>query len=511
MLPLLLAACFSPPPPADVVFVEGGLLVRGAEAGGRPVGAAGYRLDAPRAWAAGERVEVAGQGFVAPERPTCAPLWSYELGAVDRLVAGGGLPDTDVALSPEGDRVAVGTWRGAVVVLDAWTGEVLARRMLAESLVKRVVWSLDGKNLFAVEQSSDALLHALDPVTLTTRWSVRLADHVGTSQPPDSQDPYGAYQLPTAFGVAPLPDGSVVVAAGHGWPDVRGKRQNRGRMLRLNPDGTLAAAWPERAAEVIFQTLRVDGDRALVSVNHTADGHAPKELPDGGLLLLDLATLRVVHTFAVPPLGELFPRAWMWEAVDLDLSQDRVLLGLGDGRARLLDLAGNTVLDATPGTPVTAAGVPIAASVGFGALVGGLGLFVTSGTNIPWGAADPAARPPVPHPGAGSLFAWQIADGAAAWRWQGEHALEGLSVSPAGSKVAVGAGVRQGDDRRDLFGALRFDLTAAGAPEPVHCRTSSPVFFRHAVSDDGRVVVVEHPWSPAEGEVAGTWQVTLLR
>lgn len=92
---------------------------------------------------------------------------------------------------------------------------------------------------------------------------------------------------------------------------------------------------------------------------------------------------------------------------------------------------------------------------------------------------------------------------------QPPHRLQGLSVSPDGQRVVVGGGVRESDAREDLFGALVYRVGGGDAPE-VTCPTAGPVHFRHAVLDDGRIAVVEHPYRAGDA-VRGAYQVTVLR
>ena len=76
---------------------------------------------------------------------------------------------------------------------------------------------------------------------------------------------------------------------------------------------------------------------------------------------------------------------------------------------------------------------------------------------------------------------------------------QGFSVSADQTLVVLGGGVRQSDKRTDLFGAMVFDMqhpTDGRTGEQrvlANCATSNPVYFEHAVTNDGRVAVVEFP------------------
>ncbi|MEY3212226.1 MAG: hypothetical protein RIT28_2707, partial [Pseudomonadota bacterium] len=148
-----LLACQGPQkPPAEMIFVRGGVIVEGVATpkDARPL--PGGRALVARLWRPGDQVEIDGVGGQAPGRAECVPIAHTALGDVSRLIAGGGSPpDTSLAFSPDGARLAVGSYLGELLVLDAWTGEVLQKKTVPEALIKRVAWSPDGRTLYAAE------------------------------------------------------------------------------------------------------------------------------------------------------------------------------------------------------------------------------------------------------------------------------------------------------------------------------------------------------------------------
>lgn len=510
MLLLALLACAdAPPPPAgEVIFVRDGIILPG---GG------GLR---DQAWSPGQRVEVEGAAGTAPAQAECVTLWQAELGDVARLVAMQGVPDTALAFSPgAGERLAIGTVHGEVFVFDGWTGQQQARRRLPEALVRALAWSPDGATLYVSEQSPDAALRALDPATLEERWSLRLADVVGTSAPPAGEDLYGVYSLPAGFGLAVLPAGDLLVAATHGWGDASGQRRNQGQLLRVSPDGAIAARWPAAPAEVtlLHPVVDLDGQRVAVAVGHSSSRPPPPELPVGGVQVLSLPDLAPVASARAAPLAPWFTEAWVWEALDLSAADDTLFMGLNDGRVQLWDLTGSLRAERAGGAPVMAGQVPVHVGVGWGLLHQAQAFYVTSSTRIPWGAAAPDLRPPSTHPDQNSLFAVGL-DGQRVWSWSGAHELQGLSLSPDGDELVIGAGARVADQRRDLYGALVFHARPPAGPDGspgaalrAFCATEGPVFFRHAVTADGRVAVAEHPFADADGVQHGAYRVSVLR
>ncbi len=535
----LLLACAEPVRPSTVHFVRGGLLDQAP--GGERLGDR-WRFRAVH-WAPGQALE----SEVAPHMAECVQVASVDLGDVSRLVASGGAsPDTDLSFSPDGTLLAVGTYTGRVLVISVATGQVVATRTLGEGMVRRVAWSPDGTTLYAGEQSPDAMLRALDPATLADRWTRRLADRVGHSPLPAGEDLYGIYTLPGIYGLRVLSTGDLLVAAAHSWPGSDGQRQNRSQLLRLSPSGEVAAVWPPEPASVSLLHPSVDEahHRLVIPVTRTAAGPAPADLPVGGIAILSLDTLGFESSLVVEPLAPWFKSAYLWNAQGID--GDTVMLGFGDGRVVLGDSQGAVTTTLAPGAPVLVGDVPVAASVGHGFLHRGTAYFLTSGTNIPWGAAAPELRPPSPHPGENTLYATTY-DGTTLWSHTGPWAVQGLTLSPDGNTLVVGAGDRLSDDRRDLYGALLFDierdesrghvLGEADPPSPLPpageggrrpgegsasppaapasrllttCSTEGPVFFHQALSPQGVLALAEFPYADG-GAVTGAYRVVLFR
>ncbi len=503
----------SAPPPVvgELIFVRDGVIAPSGEGVTTPVG-----VIVDRPWSPGEAVEVAGLSSVAPARAECSRLFSVDLGDVSRLVAmGGAAPNSTLAFSPDGSMLAVGTYRGELLVLDGFSGAVIARKSLSETMVKEVDWSADGQTLYAAEQSPDAMVYAMDPATLTPRWTVRLADFVGSSVPPAAEDLYGVYTLPGAYAQVVLPDGDLLVSALHSW-DLDGVKTNRSQLLRIGADGAVKERWPEEPADATFQHVAVDREGGLVAVtiNRSADGEPPEDLPVGGVMVLDLDGLTPLLPVMTEPLEPWFSYTFIWNGLAVSRADDAVFMGFGDGRARLLSLTGTSRLELTTGAPILAGDVPIHASVGWGSIADGRLVYSTSTTLIPYGAASASLRPPTAHPGENTLWAVGL-DGEPQWSWTGPQRIEGLSFAEDGEHLVVGAGDRKTDDRRDLYGALVFSLSGSDRSGEerleAFCQTEGPVFFRHTLSADGRVAVAEHPYTDTDGTVKGHYQVTVLR
>ncbi|MFZ5479861.1 MAG: hypothetical protein ACOZNI_24060 [Myxococcota bacterium] len=482
---MLLLSCAAPEKP-ETHWVRGGLLTAGTFE--------------PRPWSPG----VDGAPLVAE----CVPLFHVELEDRDRLAAmGAPAPAAAMAFSPDGAWLAIGSDAGSLRVVDGWTGAPRAERRIAEGAVKQVAWSADGATLYVGEQSPDALVQALDPATLATRWSVRLADDLETSVLPPEDDVYGLYSLPGAYAVRVLDDGTLLVAGAHGWTPADGVRRNLSRLYHLASDGSRLGVWPrDTSADAILLHPAVHGRRALVGVSRSAAGPAPEGLPIGGVAAVDVDRMEVAWTRTWSPLAPHFSSVFLWEGVGL--GDDLAFAGLGDGRAFLFDGAGAELAVLTPGVPVMSQGVPISAGVGFGAVVGDAAYFLTTVTNIPWGSADPMTRPPSAHPAQHTVHAVRR-DGTVLWSRPFEHAVQGIVASPDGGELLVGAAERAFDTRADLYGALILDRATGDVRAT--CATEGPAHFRPVFAPDGgRVAVAESAFLAGE-EVRGAYRVTVFR
>ena len=494
---VLVLGCRSPAPkPAgELHFLRGAV-----QAEGGPV--------QPQRWSPGDSV----QGSVAPKTPECRPQFTIPL-EDRRSDAETGVPAASVAMafSPAGDRLLLGSVGGRVQVVSVPGGETVATRQLAEGAVKDVAYSPDGRTIYVGEQSPDAYLYALDAETLAERWKQRLADDVESSTLPADDTLFGRFSLPGAYAVEVLKDGRVLVAGAHGWNTPTGRR-NLSRLRLLSPAGATLAAFPSDGpadAVFLFPTVyEADGNSdVLLGISRSADGPAPADLPVGGLIDLALPDLQPRWSHVFEPLTPYFTSVFFWEAVTR--GPDFAFAGLGDGRAVLLDALGTPKVTLQPGVPVVTGGVPIGVGVGFAAARADGIWYLTTSTNIPWGSADPATRPPSAHPAENTVHAL-APDGTPRWDRALRHAVGGIVPSPDGTEILVGAGPRDADTRTDLFGAVV--LSAATGEVITTCSTAAPADFRPVYAPDGGyIAIAEAPFKTAEGGVAGAYQVTVFR
>jgi len=525
----------------EMVFVRGGVITPSTEGGALESDSThliqGDRQFVEMNWSPQQEVEIGNFIGTAPDIPECRPLFHVELSELSTLtILSGTAPNSIVRFSPDGSKLAVGGHNGELVVVNGWSGEELARTRLSETAIKLLEWSNDGSVLYAAEQSPDAFLHALDPYTLDADWSFRLADYVDTSPMPAGEDRYGIYSLPAGYFLEVLPDGDIIIIGMHGWNLDDGTRANKSQLFRLNPEGEIKGRFPANAESVTFNYAAIhsteSGGIIAINTGRSADGPPPEDLPIGAITVVDLESsndgvMNMLSSHHLAPLEPWFETAYMWQALDIH-PEKGLLVGLGDGRLLLFDQklesansptslsTAEPKLTLSGGTPIMAGAVPISTSIGFGRFVGDTMITTTADTNIPWGAASPELRPPTNHPGANTVRVHNLA-GEALWYWQSDIRVQGLSVSDDESKAVVAAGFRPTDTRRDLYGAFVLDLTEPENGEGgssrllASCETPNPLFFQHEIQNDGRIAVIEYPYSDGEGSVIGQYRATVLR
>ena len=321
----VLSACQPPAEAPTLHFVRGGI-----------VDGSGFEA---HPWSPGTTVERAGVAWTAPEQPECVPLFHVPLGDIARLVASGqGPPNTALAFSPDESQLAVGTTLGEVLVIDGWSGAVIARRTLPEAVAKEVAWAADGRTLYVGEESPDAFVRALDPATLADRWVWRLADLVGSSTIPKGADVYALYTLPTVSAMVPLPTGELVVVARHAWPDDTGAQRNASVVALADEGGAVVRRWPADAADATFLYAHASPSRQwlALSVGRSAAGPNPADLPIGGVLALALPALEPVTSVVAEPMRPAFTSTFVWDG--LGARDDALLAGFDDGRVLVRSL-----------------------------------------------------------------------------------------------------------------------------------------------------------------------------
>ena len=143
----------------------------------------------------------------------------------------------------------------------------------------------------------------------------------------------------------------------------------------------------------------------------------------------------------------------IWQALDLSSYEQKILAGYSDGRFRITDSKGKQSVLLETSTPILAGDVPIYAIIGWGKFYKDIAFFNTSPTYIPYTASLQILKPPSDHPSAGGLFAINM-EGDKLWSWRGDYNIQGISIQKERGELVIGAGDRNKDNRKDLYGAI---------------------------------------------------------
>lgn len=548
---LLLAFCLAasacgdkPVRPVDAFFVRGGLVVEnvGELAGelahrGRPVadwraGQSGrdlIRLPQDRLlvlfpWRPGQiySLTVGGRtrSLEAPQRPS--PLLVTAVDLEDIKPHGGQMghaPDTEVRFSPDGGRLAIGTYRGRLEMVDIPSGRRIWDRKLAEGMVKRLAWgSIDGRRvLYVGEQSPEGLIYCLDAADGQEIWRFETWRFVGRGKA--SADRKNAvYNLPGIYYLRVLPDGSVLTVATYGRFEGENYTHD-GLVCRLDgADGRLVWRWPEETTFPYGITWvgasAKGGTLALISFNIFGPRVAGP-FREGTLYCLNGDNGCKRWHYRVPPLKPHYNRVGSWQSVAVSPDGQRVLLGLNDGRAMLFDGrdGGTGPLWTLPvGQPVMIGDMPVAAPVSYARLARGAVYLATPGTTIPAGARA-GRRTPQPHPHARQFFAYDL-EGRLRWQHRTEGSAQGITISDDGRWVATCVGASRASDDRDRFGLTLFDTRPPDEGQTLvyHFATDGPAFFQTDISPGGRyLALTESAYTRDEGKtVHGSYRVLVI-
>jgi hypothetical protein len=289
-----------------VIVIEGDEQLRAA---GIEVVAPSTSIDATRRlywhdWSPGETYEIVANGvatpLIAPQVPTPYAVRRVLLEDVAEAAISGVTPDSVVRFAPDSRRLAIGTFHGALLVIDAYSGATLFEHRVSEGMVKSLAWSPDGRWLYAGEQSPDAFLLGIDtgeqssshvvktadedltsssrPSRYSIAWRQRLAERVETSRPA-AGDRYAIYTLPAVHDLRVADDGRVFAASTHNWSR-DGELTNRSVITCYSADGNQLWSLPPQDAWGLT-IAHIDCDRAgkrLVCLpNRTQSTAAPAQ------------------------------------------------------------------------------------------------------------------------------------------------------------------------------------------------------------------------------------------
>jgi outer membrane protein assembly factor BamB len=551
---LCLAGCGERPErPLDAFFVRQGLVVQAHDLTKLSVardgkvmaawdaeapGAGAVRLDAHRLWLnldwqPGEewRLEVAGRqgkqrlSLTAPQRPSPLLVSRTNLEYVlPSRPAMGSNPDTEVRFSPDGSRLAIGSIRGWLRVVETMTGRVVYAKKMAEGMVKRIAWGRHGDRevLYVGEQSPDGFIYCLDAADGGEIWRYRTADDVDTSTATADDTHNRVYNLPGLYQLLAFPGEELVAVSTHGWYRDE-KWATKCLVYGISGlDGRIKWRWPRDKVfphSITWFAASADGGTlAFSTFRASATMGADPDFPGGALYCLDGKRGVLSWLYRVPPLMPYYRRPSCWMGVAVSPHGERICLGLNDGRAMLFSSRYQgrpaPLWTKEVGTPVMVGDIPVAAPISYAAMDDRIAYLALPNTVIPASTGNQRSRLPTPHPMSNYLLAVDLG-GDILWRWRSPGATQGMFLSRDGRWAATGITADRGSRDTNLFGLALFDTTRPGSGAAkllYHYACEGPLFFQADFSADGRfLAVTEYPYSLDEGKtVYGRYRVQVI-
>jgi FOG: WD40-like repeat len=425
--------------------------------------------------------------LTAPQKLSPALICQIELESI-RPHGGsmGTSPDTELSFSPDGTRLAIGSFHGYLRIVDTISGKVLLKHKIAEGMVKRLAWGeLNGRPvLYVGEQSPDSNLYCLDAATGEEIWRRRLADEVGSGRMDEDQR-HAIYNLPGVYYLRMLPGGDVFCVATFGRYE--GERFIHDCRLYCleGVSGQIRWLWPRQVnlpqGITWVGASRDGGTLAFICFNTFGEPGADPKYPTGSLFCLDGREGRLRWSYRVPPLRPYYERVGSWQGVAVSPDGRYIPLGLNDGRGMLFKAAGGEPLWVKDlGAPVLVGEVPVAAPLSYAAMSDRIVYFATPGTTIPSGSGNKRARRPPPHPRANYFIALDLS-GDIAWQQSTQGSSQGIFLSKDGRLVATAVGQGDGYQNLDQYGVTLFHATRPGRASQnllYHYSTEGPAFFR---------------------------------
>ena len=260
----------------------------------------------------------------------------------------GGSPDTEARFSPDGQRLAIGSYGGWLRVVESRGGREIFSRKMAEGMVKRIAWSkIKGRGvLFVGEQSPDGFLYCLEADTGREIWRYRTADDVETSTASEDDSRNRIYNLPGIYQLKALSNGDLVAVSTHGWFKggewvtkcvVYGLRGN---------DGRVKWRWPAKGTfphTITWFGASDSGGVLSFTAHHVRPpGGMHSQYPGGIFYCLNGDDGRLGWKYVLPPLKPYYSSAGTWQSVCVSPDGRHLFLGLNDGRAMLFsDIQGS--------------------------------------------------------------------------------------------------------------------------------------------------------------------------
>ncbi len=458
-----------------------------------------------------------------PITPNLQLKYRIKLGDVSFYARAGHFTDAFMRFSPNGKFLAIGTFLGRIIVLNAKTGHILWKHRIFEGMIKKIGFSPDSKTIYYGEQSPDGFIYAADTKTGHIKWQFSMAKYLKRGIPATKGDIYGIYREPGCYRLKVLKNGNILVLGIHSWPDHKKGYWRRLSMIwLLSSKGQVIWKWPKNKP-IELSLYYADADpngNYVATVAILPSDKLPPNYPytPGTIYVLDGKTGKEVAHYKMKPLRPYYHSVSIWESVAVDPLDKFVVVGTSDGRGFIFDLKTlHPIKILHLATPIIIGGIPVAATATYVHITSNRTIFFqTSSSSIPYGLPVQANQPAGPHPNAQTIFAVSP-KGKILWRFHAPFKFQGFA-SDGHSKIlatVAGAASKMVSERKtNQFGIFVFNLKEKGGGIQKflgYFPTIAPLFFHLAVSPDAHLIAAcETPYINEEERLVGTYQVDVI-
>lgn len=474
-------------------------------------------------WTDGSLFEI---NATAPVKPLPYRIHTVELEEPLSLLANLQNPakPTTVAFSANGDRLAIGTNDGHVVIINSLTGNRIWKTRISEGYAKHAAFSPDGKRFYIGEQSADGFIYAYNLLTTkpTLLWKYRMADDIDTSTPENPDDVYAWVQYPGPYRISTTEAGDLLVAGNHSWTK-DGVGLKKAQLYRFDGEtGTVKWKWPpDQPLPMTVSWFDYSRDvKTVATLGYVRGGADTGDFKPGTLYAIDGQTGETAWEYTFDPLQPYFEEVHFWRGVSVSPDGGFINVTTDDGRGFIFNAIPQServkpLWETNLTTPLEVSGIPIIATNGTIAATNNFALFVTGATFIPYHLQKGAQQPPSAHPNGMTLFAhaWS---GEKVWQWALENMPQGLRVDETGRYAVISVSKRGRNVEEQLHGVSVFDLTAEGGglSKYLHTyRTEGQLpYDTTAISANGRfIALIETPITMPDETVRGKNRVHIIR
>lgn len=458
-----------------------------------------------------------------PITPALQLKYRIKLGDVSFYARAGHFTDAFMRFSPNGKLLAIGTFLGKIILVNAKTGAILWEHRVYEGMVKKIDFSPDSQTIYYGEQSPDGFIYAANAETGHIKWRFSMTKDLKLGIPAPKGDIYGIYREPGCYRLKVLKNGNILVLGIHSWPDHKlGYWRRLSMIWLLSPDGHVIWKWPKRKP-IELSLYYADADpngNYVATVAILPSDKLPANYPytPGTVYVLNGKTGKEIAHYKMKPLKPYYNSVSIWESVAVDPLDKFVVVGTSDGRGFIFDLKTLKPIKILHlATPIIIGGIPVAATATYVEVDSKRTIFFqTSSSSIPYGLPVQANQPAGPHPNAQTIFAVSP-NGKILWRFHAPFKFQGFAsdISSRILATVAGAASRMVSERRTKqFGIFVFNLEKKGGGlEKLlgYFPTIAPLFFHLAVSPDAKLIAAcETPYINEKGRLVGTYQVDVL-